>query len=550
MLALAVSAVGTGAVLAVNTVGGKPPDPRPVARSFAQAWATGDLDAMYRELTPRARRENPRTSFDDAYARSAATASLRRVRVAGPVHVRAGTATVPMVAVSKLFGDVPGTLTVPLTEVDGQYLVAWKPFMTFPGLTDGETLERVYKVPKSRGAILSQDSEPLAIGPRDARRYPAGTPFALITGFVRTPESAADLAQRRTLGWSDEEYGQAGLERSLDPSLSGRPGVRLVARSADGQGRRLAGHAGRHPHNVKTTLSVPVQEAAATALGDRNGGIVVLDAQSGALRAAVGNALTGLQPPGSTFKTVTASAALESNKATLSSEYPFEKFHEINGFKLKNFHKESCGGTLENAFAESCNSVFAPLAVEVGAKRMNEMAVRFGFNRQPSMHYAVPTSVYPKAESLTSDLQLGVTGIGQGGVVATPLQMASVAQVIAGGGVMHPPYVAQLPISGSDREPAHRVIPPSVATGVAQMMQAVVAYGTGQPAQSSLATVAGKTGTAELGPGIKSDAWFIGYAPAQAPQVVVAVLIVHGGVGGTTAAPIARQVIDAALQNP
>ena len=301
---------------------------------------------------------------------------------------------------------------------------------------------------------------------------------------------------------------------------------------------------------MKTTLSVPVQEAAATALGDRNGGIVVLDAQSGALRAAVGNALTGLQPPGSTFKTVTASAALESNKATLSSEYPFEKFHEINGFKLKNFHKESCGGTLENAFAESCNSVFAPLAVEVGAKRMNEMAVRFGFNRQPSMHYAVPTSVYPKAESLTSDLQLGVTGIGQGGVVATPLQMASVAQVIAGGGVMHPPYVAQQPISGSDREPAHRVIPPSVATGVAQMMQAVVAYGTGQPAQSSLATVAGKTGTAELGPGIKSDAWFIGYAPAQAPQVVVAVLIVHGGVGGTTAAPIARQVIDAALQNP
>ena len=93
MLALVVSAVGTGAVLAVNTVGDKPPDPRPVARSFAQAWAAGDLDAMYRELTPRARRENPRTSFDDAYARSAATASLRRVRVAGPVHVRAGTAT-------------------------------------------------------------------------------------------------------------------------------------------------------------------------------------------------------------------------------------------------------------------------------------------------------------------------------------------------------------------------------------------------------------------------------------------------------------------------
>ena len=112
--------------------------------------------------------------------------------------------------------------------------------MTFPGLTDGETLERVYKVPKSRGAILSEDSEPLAIGPRDARRYPAGTPFALITGFVRTPESAADLAQRRTLGWSDEEYGQAGLERSLDPTLVG------TARRAAGRplGRRPGPQAG------------------------------------------------------------------------------------------------------------------------------------------------------------------------------------------------------------------------------------------------------------------------------------------------------------------
>ena len=103
----------------------------------------------------------------------------------------------------------------------------------------------------------------------------------------------------------------------------------------------------------------------------------------------------------------------------------------------------------------------------------------------------MPTSVYPKAEPLTSDLQLGVTGIGQGGVVATPLQMASVAQVIAGGGLMHPPYVAQQPISGSDREPAHRVIPRTVAAGVAQMMQAVVAYGTG-PARAELAGDGGR----------------------------------------------------------
>ena len=475
MLALAVSAVGTGAVLAVNTVGDKPPDPRPVARGFAQAWAGGDLDAMYRQLTPRARRENPRTTFDDAYARSAATASLRRVRVAGPVHVRAGTATVPMVAVSKLFGDVPGTLTVPLAEVDGQYLVAWKPFMTFPGLTDGETLERVYKVPKSRGAILSKDSEPLAIGPRDARRYPAGTPFALITGFVRTPESTADLAQRRTLGWSDEEYGQAGLERSLDPTLSGRPGVRLVARSADGRGRRLAGHAGRHPHNVKTTLSAPVQEAAARGAGRPERRHRRARRAERRPARAVGNALTGLQPPGSTFKTVTASAALESDKATLSSEYPFEKFHEINGFKLKNFHKELCGGTLENAFAESCNSVFAPLAVEVGAKRMNEMADRFGFNRKPSIHYAVPTSVYP--DSGVADQRPAARrhrhrpGRRGGDAAADGIRGPDDRRRRADASAVRRRSSRS---RASDREPSRRVIPRTVAAGVAQMMQAVV----------------------------------------------------------------------------
>jgi cell division protein FtsI/penicillin-binding protein 2 len=551
MLALAVSALGGGAVLAVSKAGDPPPDPRPVARTFAQAWVDGNMAAMYRSLTPRAKRETIRSAFDAAYARAAQTGSLRKLRLAGAVHVRGATATIPMSASTKLFGTVAGVLTVPMVEVDGDYRVAWTPSMTFPGLEAGETLERVYHLPKGRGAILSEHSEPLAVGPRDAREYPQGTPFAVITGFVRDPQSAAELAQRQAVGWGDVEYGQAGLERSLDPTLAGRPGIRLVARSADGAaGRKLAGHPGRHPHNVKTTLSVPVQEAAQEALGDRVGGIVVLDARTGGLRAAVGNALTALQPPGSTFKTVTASAALAAGKTSLTTQYPFEKVHEINGFKLKNFHKELCGGSLENAFAQSCNSVFAPLAVDVGAKRMQDMAVRYGFNQTPSLHYPVPASVYPRAQSLTSDLQLGVTGIGQGGVVATPLQMASVAQVIAGGGVMHPPYVARLPISGSDREPSRRVVSPGVAAEVAQMMRAVVSYGTGVPAQSSLATVAGKTGTAELGPGIKSDAWFIGYAPAEAPRVIVSVLIVHGGVGGVTAAPIARQVIDAALQNP
>jgi cell division protein FtsI/penicillin-binding protein 2 len=219
----------------------------------------------------------------------------------------------------------------------------------------------------------------------------------------------------------------------------------------------------------------------------------------------------------------------------------------VGGFKLVNFHHELCGGTLVDAFAHSCNSVFGPLAVDTGAKHMVDTANAFGFNTVPNIRYPVPVSVMPRPAQLTSPVNLGVSGIGQGGVSATPLQMAQVAQVIAAHGQLRPAWLARKPHRQDDRSRPKRVISRAVAAKVATMMRAVVAYGTGTAASSSLATVNGKTGTAELGPGIRSDAWFVGYAPAEAPRVVVSVLIVHGGVGGKTAAPIAREMIDAAL---
>jgi peptidoglycan glycosyltransferase len=174
--------------------------------------------------------------------------------------------------------------------------------------------------------------------------------------------------------------------------------------------------------------------------------------------------------------------------------------------------------------------------------------VAFGFNTRSHMAYPLDESVMPSQSALQNPVNLGVAGIGQGGVSATPLQMASVGQVIASRGVLHPPWIVRSPSRIHDHRASRRVITKHVADDVAEMMRAVVAYGTGTLASSSIATVNGKTGTAELGPGIKSDAWFVGYAPAEAPRVVVSVLIVHGGVGGQTAAPIARQMIEDALQ--
>ena len=520
------------------------------ARAFVTAWESGDRRAMYRLVAPRSRPAHGYPAFAAAYTSAQTTAGLRSVHRAAPVRLSGGVAQVPMEARTQLFGALTGTLRIPLVDVDGDYRVLWSPAMVFPGLAGGEHLVRAFHTPRRRGAILSRSYEALASGPPDERTYPQGTPFALITGYVQRPETAAAVQRRSAAGWpATAAYGQGGLEGSLDRILAGSPGVRLSARSAHGD-RLLGVHPGAKPHNVVTTLSVPIQQAATDALGDKLGGVVVLDARTGALRAAAGDALTTLQPPGSTFKTITASAAFLSGKAHLTDTFPYERFALIGSTKLRNFHRELCGGTLVNAFAQSCNSVFAPLAIKVGADKLFSTATRFGFNQTPSIRYPVPASVIPRPVRLNSDWEVGVAGIGQGGVTATPLQMATVAETIAHGGAVHAPWLVRLPAASSDARPARSVIPASVAGDVAEMMKACVSYGTCQPAQSSLATVAGKTGTAELGKNIKSDAWFIGYAPAQAPRVVVAVLVVHGGVGGQTAAPIARAVIDAALENP
>ena len=181
------------------------------------------------------------------------------------------------------------------------------------------------------------------------------------------------------------------------------------------------------------------------ALGARYGGIVVLDPRTGAVRADAGLGMDVTQPPGSSFKTVTASAALTAGTAALTDTYPYEKYVVLNGWRLRNFHHELCGGSFVQAFADSCNSVFAPVADEVGAKRLVAMARAFGFNEHPTIAYPAPESTTRKPAQMPSDLSLGVAGIGQGGVIASPLQMASVAQTIASRGMRHPPFIVHSP---------------------------------------------------------------------------------------------------------
>lgn len=539
---------------AVGVIAGALSTPASVraGRRFALDWEQGRLGAMYDLVTADAKSRTSRARFAAAYRDDARTASARAVHVE---RVRRhGDGVELTVAVTTVaFGTVRGVVDLPVTggKVD------WRPYMTFPGKQPGATLSRQTTAPE-RASILARDGQVIAAGPANARTQPAGPAAQSIAGGMGVPatqQEADDLAAR---GFPPGTLvGTSGLERIAESRVAGTPGGLLFA-----GGRVLASTKPKRARPVRTTIDLGIQAAADAALAGRYGGVAALDARTGEVRALAGIAFSGPQPPGSTFKIVTASAVLNAGLAKLTTPFPVATQAVIDGVDLQNANGESCGGTLAEAFARSCNSVYAPLGVRVGAKRLVAQAERFGWNTQPSIPGALPSTL-PPADQITSPLAVGSTAIGQGKVLATPLQMASVAQAVARGGVMTLPRV--FPGQPAVRR---RAVSRRVAGELEQMMIDVVAYGTGTAASLAPVKVAGKTGTAELTttvqnnqqtaapvaqgvdakpPGFDTDAWFAAYAPVRRPKIAVCVLIVHGGAGGSTAAPAARGVLQAGL---
>jgi cell division protein FtsI/penicillin-binding protein 2 len=341
------------------------------------------------------------------------------------------------------------------------------------------------------------------------------------------------------------EVGHDGLERVFQRQLAGTPGGTLFA------GSRPLAHAAPIPgHTVTTTIDPAVEAAAIQALGPNYGGIAAMDPRTGQVLALVGVAFSALQPPGSTMKIITSTAALEAGIVTLSTTFPITTSATIDGYTLSNAGGEACGGTLLNAFAVSCNAVFAPLGARVGAARLVATAERFGFNQPTSIPGAAESQI-PSASTIGDSLAVGSSAIGQGKVQASALQMTDVAATIAMGG--------QRPIPTLQMgQPPHfaYVTSSRIASLVERMMVAVVQFGTGTAAQIPGVQVAGKTGTAELvdtaSPGASlaknTDAWFVGYAPVGAPRIVAGALFPNQGAGGATAAPAVRGVLMAGLQ--
>ncbi|HEX7279945.1 MAG TPA: penicillin-binding transpeptidase domain-containing protein, partial [Solirubrobacterales bacterium] len=247
---------------------------------------------------------------------------------------------------------------------------------------------------------------------------------------------------------------------------------------------------------------------------------------------------------------------------SLDDEFEISDGINVGGRFINNANGEFCGGTFPEAFAHSCNAVFAPLGPALGNDALVEEAEQFGFNSPPTLYAPQIVREVEPAEStipteIGEEIDLGVSAIGQGEVLATPLEMASVSQAVANDGVRLPTAIALTKKLRPEDEPV-RVMTKQTADQLNELMIGVVTEGTGAAGAISEAQVAGKTGTAELGPKpgeedaenpvqIK-DAWFTAFAPAEKPRLAVGVLLIEAEAsGGEVAAPIAAEVLSAGL---
>lgn len=428
---------------------------------------------------------------------------------------------------------------------------------------------------KERGLIVSADGVILARSDPDPattgsfiRSYPEGRPFANVVGY-------ASLL-----------FGEQGIERAYSSDLRSRRDFTISDLLSVILGRDL------RPQNLQLTIDAALQELAYQALGGQAGAVVALDPATGAVRALVTSpsydpsvllgtdaanqyqvlledparplsdrATRELYPPGSTFKTVVAASALDFGIALPETTYADPSEFPLPGSTavIQNAGGGPCNNgtstTLLQAFVRSCNTTFARIAIEVGAAPIGEVAQRVGFNREVPFPWPIAESAFPTSALASDDAALGQSGIGERDVRATPLQMALVAAAVANQGtVMVPNLVARIFDSdGNETEtPEPDVLDTAFTADTAfllsQMMERVITEGTGRQAAVPGVRVAGKTGTSTGVEG-RPHAWFIGFAPVDAPTIALAVFVEAGGnigenaSGGSVAAPIASQLI-------
>jgi peptidoglycan glycosyltransferase len=428
----------------------------------------------------------------------------------------------------------------------------------------------------ARGPILAADGTVLARSVRGSegtyeRQYPKGEEFA------------------NAIGYSYTDLRQSGLERYRNAALNGQTGTNLQTILNQLQGKRPQGD------EVITALDPKAQQRAIAALGEHHGAVVALDPRDGAVRVMVSTpsynpnrlpspgvyekltkdtqgrplvnrAVQFGYAPGSTFKVVTATAAIDTGQFTPQSTLSGRNDVPVSGVPLGNDDGESFGQiSLTEALTKSVNTVWAQVAVKLGKRTMARYMNRFGFDRKPELDYPAE-EMSASGEYLgerilpptSPRVDVGRMGIGQDKLAVVPLQMAEVAAAVANHGRLMAPHLTERIVDPEGRtvqqiSPRVQsiVMKPSTASAVTGMMEAVVNEGTGTEAQIPGVQVAGKTGTAEtqIGTAI-NNVWFIAFAPASNPRVAIAVTLEHvPGQGASFAAPVAREVMEVLLHD-
>lgn len=474
-----------------------PPSAEAVLRSFTSSLVRGNAAIERTAIGP----DVPRLQVA---ARALTEGGVVGITAWGPSVSRPGRVS----ATLEMRFDDGGTLTTRAEAVVRAGRVVAHPSVISLKLQAWEPLV-VEKIGAPRaGDILSRSGTLLASGPAGTR--------SISSPHLTTGVDLVDASHRAILSGA---YG-----RRL---LAGRP-PRLLAESPPADGRDLM-----------TSIDDGLQGAAAETLKERPGALVALDPKTGGIRAFVANEdplkpgiSTAAEPhsPGSTFKIVTAAAALESGRFRPEDMLPCPAQLVVGGQVIANFRGANPGPlTLHRAFALSCNTAFASLGSRLGFSKIREMAERLGV-LAPSAGVGPGELVVPRSRE-----EQALLGFGALGVALTPVALAgSVATIGTGGHLVTPGW--------TEGEPGARVLKTRTATQMVRLMEGVVREGTGRRAAIEGTPLAGKTGTAEVrqGAAVRNDAWFVALAPSRTPHLVVVAYLPGGGVGGETAAPLVR----------
>ncbi|MDD2480910.1 MAG: penicillin-binding transpeptidase domain-containing protein [Lutispora sp.] len=371
------------------------------------------------------------------------------------------------------------------------------------------------------------------------------------------------------IGYSGKALGSTGIEALYNQELSSANTIETIKSKAKGE--RIKGN------TVKLTLDKILQTYSSELLKGKKGAIVALNPKTGEILALISKpdynpsnvtenwsnliedknspllnrAIDGIYPPGSIFKVITLSAALNNNL----EKYEIACNGKINigGYEIKDSNDKGHGQiSLNKAFTLSCNSYFVSLGLKLGNNTMFNEATKYKFNK------GIQGDIKSKVSSFTKkkdDKSLAQQSIGQGDVLITPIHAAAIAAIIANDGVLVSPYIVseitnmdEKLIKSFKAKTGEKIINKDKAEIIKDMMVDVIQSGTGKSARIRGVSVAGKTGTAE-NPHGKPHSWFIGFAPSENPQIAIAVIVENGGSGGSIAAPIANKVMKKALVN-